>query len=237
MKTYTYLISTSFITILLLMSCSPAHVINPHNVPGFTQAKETKISGSFSAQDLIIGEAGHINFAHSFTDKFAFIGGGSVAQTDWSKMHYANIGLGYYRPLHKDMVFENYIGYGYGSVRDDKARDHSFFYARYSSVFNQSSLTIRSNNELEVVLSWRLSNIHHYNIIDYEGYHNQINNPNTFIIEPGFILRAGDDLKFEAYLNFLNPISNKSKENYGYFSREAVGLGLVYSFKPIDKKI
>ena len=231
-----------FATALLLSNCSPAHVMNPHNVPGFTQAKETKISGSISNQDIFIGIAGHLNFAYSFSDKFAFIGGGSLAQTGWSTMYYSNIGLGYYKPFQTNMVFENYLGYGNGSTKDNLARDYRHFKARYTSVFNQSSLTIRNENgTLEGVLSLRLSNIHHYDIVDYYVYDdNQTNllvtNPDTFLIEPSFILRAGvTELKFEAYLNFLTPISNREQETYGYFSRTAMGIGLVYSFKPKEE--
>ncbi len=231
-----------FTTTLLLNSCSPAHVLNPHNVPGFTQAKETKISGSISSQDMIIGVAGHINFAHSFSDKFAFIGGGSVLQTASSNIHYGNIGLGYYKAFQTNMVFENYLGYGNGSTRNNLGNQYRFFKARYSSVFNQSSLTIHNeNNTLEGVFSFRLSNLHHYNFVNYYGYdNNQANllekNPNTFLKELGFIFRAGTtEVKFEVYLNTLNTTNNIVQETYGHFSRVAMGVGLVYALKPIEK--
>ncbi len=243
MKTFTYLTLTSFIiTSLFLSSCSPVHVINPHNVPGFTQEKETRISGGISVQNYILGVGAHLNFAHSFTDKFAFIAGGSTVQTGWSNIYYANIGLGYYKPLNTNMVFENYIGYGNGRSKDDQTKEYRQLKTRYASVFNQSSITIRSENStLEGVFSLRLSKIHHYNIVDHYVYATNdtnalLKNPDTFLIEPSFILRAGaNDLKFETYMNLLALVSNRNNENYGYFSKIAIGTGLVYSFKPIDK--
>lgn len=79
------------------------------------------IAGSISCQDDFTN-FGHINLAHSISDKQAFVGGLSyltsntqVTSNYWGKevtAYYVSIGFGNYKRIGSGKILENYSGIG-----------------------------------------------------------------------------------------------------------------------------
>ena len=79
------------------------------------------IAGSISCQDDFTN-FGHINLAHSISDKQAFIGGLSYLSSNtqptsskWGKdvtAYFATIGFGNYKRISSRKILENYSGIG-----------------------------------------------------------------------------------------------------------------------------
>jgi len=251
MKKFTFL--SLILSVFLFSSCASIYIMSPQNVPGFKEAKETKMTANISIQHediLSCGFNSSLSIAHSFTDKFAFIGGGSFLRgRNDSSGFYANIGLGYFKGFNNNFVFENYIGYGNGGTTGDFINTYpNFFRLRYHSLFNQASVTFKSPNKwFETAISLKFSQINHYKANNPSLYYEILHmEPISYLIEPSLIMRFGNEsVKMEVFATILHTFNNtykavnetyhNTKKPFPYFSS---GIGIVYKItKQKDKSI
>ena len=218
------IIKISYVLILLFIVSSCTHynyVPNMHNVPLFQQKEEFHLDLSGSVGNEF--SAFEVQAGFSLSDNFAIIGNGFFHDADremfndeYCRGHIIEGGAGAFVPMKDNMVFESYIGVGFGKIEngfDDDATTKLDFH-RY---FIQPSIGYTSDF-LDFAVSLRLSGLR-YNDIHFTGtldtddmdqiqYINR--NPFSILVEPALTLRAGwkhikFQLQFGYSINATNP--------------------------------
>lgn len=246
----------SYYPILLLIvvfsSCvHPVYLINQHNVPGFTEAKQSNITLTYDEQ--FAPNALSLNLSYAIDKQFAVIGSADLigkgvfnALSDGSVSgSYLDIGLGYYKRINgSQFIFENYLGYGNAFIKTefteitsiDGGKYETNSRMRYHKFFNQTSVLYRSDNKnFEMALALRLAQVNHYDIqhdfIQYDDTElNQMIklqiHPNAFFIEPYFMFSIGSErIKYMSFISVSQPIS-KTDVTYQPLS---MGIGVRMS--------
>jgi len=211
------IVKKSWILILPLAISSCTHynyVPNMHNVPLFQQKEEFHLDLSGSVGNEF--SAFEVQTGFSLGNNFAIIGNGFFHDADremfndeYCRGHIIEGGAGAFVPMKDNMVFESYIGVGFGKIEngfDDDATTKLDF-NRY---FFQPSLGYTSDF-LDFAVSLRLSGLR-YNDIHFTGELNSddqdqimyINrNPFSILVEPALTLRAGwEHVKFQLQLGY-----------------------------------
>ena len=217
---------------IMLSGCSHYYYVSSiQNVPLFKEKNEFHLAGSYAQGDE--SESGEVQTAYSITNHLGIMANyqktriGSLEKEDYMSGRNYDIGLGYFRPIGKDAVFEVYSGYGrnkqhhaystsnYNSVTGtyDYISDGDA-YLKYRRYYIQPSFGL-GFDYFDVAASFRLSRIR-YNYVDYDVvYHeediqilNMLPQKSHFMLEPAITLRTGwKYFKFQfqaSYVEYLN---------------------------------
>jgi hypothetical protein len=230
---YRTLFSVLILAVFLSSCSSSIYFLNPHNVSGFEKANEMGASAGIYVQEGAKTNA-HLSLSYAVTDHFAVMGSmGYMSKNVLSLVSgsYSDIGFGYYKKLRYNIVFESYMGYGYGTLNNYEFYESQ---AKYHKYFNQSSLTLKSNDHFfESVISLRTSglrtNLYNLNEGELVYYDPIIKDPNSYLIEPSIALRYGfSDFKVEFFIIRSIDLTHKSK---AVFSQNSAGISFVYLMK------
>lgn len=221
---------------ILLTNCSFPHYYyssNIQNVPLFKESNEFSglMAGSFGAVNNSLElQAGYSFPGHVALTANYMTGGNdnsSDSYEDYSKNHYFEGTLGFYKSFKNIGIFEIYGGYGQGSQR------HAFAYKEYSGgliwtwvpdgkadlsfskIFIQPDIGIKIK-WLEGAFSCRLSKLNFREINIYNTVYrlDELNiikqNSTPWLIEPAFTIRAGGksvkgQVQFVSSRNLTNP--------------------------------
>lgn len=169
-------LSSCFFTIivivaLLAVSCNVAYVPNKHNVPLMQEKGDLSVSLSTS----------NVQGAYAISNSLAVMGNAYFRDNDWettpvdtaltkpvkyqANRLLAEAGLGYYRPLGDNAVFETYGGAGIGSIHFENnneyfqagaSRKGALYKARMGKAFIQPQIGYKSDY-VDVIFSTRIS--------------------------------------------------------------------------------
>lgn len=255
---------------LTFYSCAHTiHYGNVQNVPAFKEADETQVSVGFGTQFSVSGL--YATGAYSLNDYLGVIassnyifseGGSQENQTDHKRNgFYGDLGFGFYKPMGSHFIFENYLGYGHGSIsnnvnyvetmyEEDPPEEyeipvHEFSKFKYHKIFNQTSITFFSNNDVfEASYSMRFSQLrYHYidaqmfnsntQMYDMGEFDDLLARPNYFIMESQFTTRYKFyNFKVEGYVGYALPVH----ENTNRFFNFNFGFRYIYTFPLFFKK-
>jgi hypothetical protein len=236
-----YYIIVPFISLLFSNCSKTIYIVNQQNIPSFEKEKEFKASASLGMQGEV-GIGGNLNMAYAIDNKFATIAGASfLSEGIFLKTNgfYSYLGIGYYKSLNRQFVFESYMGYGHGNIKNN-AYDNTrlFNHISYHNFFNQSSITYKSSDNIfELAFSLRtnqvLSRFNVLNEYDLEVYKSIIYDPNSILLEPNLTFRVGFDIiKVEV---FISRVIDIKYNNNSVFPQESIGVGLVFFLNPNEK--
>ena len=232
--------------------CSIPHyyyIPNVQNVPLFNKSDEFTGLAAFSSG--LVDNCAEFQAGYSFTGHVALIanymtgGNNHSTQTyeDFSKLHYFEGALGYYKSFSNIGVFEVYGGYGQGS------QHHAFSYTEFygwttwttvsdgkadmsfSKIFIQPDIGIKTK-WADAAFSCRLTRINFNEIAIYgTTYHlDELNllqlNNTDWLIEPAITFRAGfEPVKFHLQFVFSRNLTNSDL----LFEKFRINLGLQIS--------
>ena len=207
-------IQTSFfllvITLLIGQSCGRTlYIPNMHNVPLMKEKNELRANitpTDFQASYGVTNNIGLMLNGQSVTTKDShqynkgIYGPRAYGQDNNSKRHYIEVGIGYFKPIKKNGVFEFYAGSGRGKLsfnnEDHVGRDK--FSANFSRYFVQPSIGL-TFGAIDIAYSLRYVNLrfHGSDTSEYE-YENttgkdlsEIEKHSYSFREPGLTLRVG----------------------------------------------
>lgn len=204
--------------LFLLSSCNRYYYIPEiKNVPLFKEKDEYRLSLNFAVTDDI--QSADLQTAYSITDHFAvssslmFVEGRGYSEDnaiDHGKGNYVDFALGYYKPIHNNIVFEVFGGLGTGS------QYHQYLYRSTSSgvrtimqsgtanlaftnAFLQPSIGLTLDNmDIAITTSFKRLNFHQIsneikpiNKENYDALALLSQNKSSFLIEPSFTVRFG----------------------------------------------
>lgn len=216
--------------ILLVISCSMVFLScshyyycpNSNNTPLLSE-EEAKINLQFASADAIKAFEMQSAFAVSkhFGGMINFaVGGGNdddaIFGSDGDKGNgkYMEAGVGYFTPVNNSpWIFETYAGVGTGRIKNNFGSDGQANIS-FTKLFIQPNFGYKVKG-FEFGLSSRFSLVNHklkYTTRPQEDMdlRNIQDHPNSFLWEPGFVLRAGAkdflvQIQYTASLNITNP--------------------------------
>jgi hypothetical protein len=221
------------------MSCARYYYApNSVNIP-LLEEKEAKINAQYLNGLLSDGFECQSAFAISshFGGMVNMMVGGSKNEDYYltegkTNMSFIEAGAGYFTPIKSTaLVFETYGGIGTGGIRNEYDPGNST--VRFSKLFIQPNIGVKVKG-FEFGISSRMSRVKHNvisNDLDPSEYHADldylINNPVSFLWEPGVVLRAGGkkfmvQLQYTGSVNLTDPEYQFTREE-GYF---AIGFSI-----------
>lgn len=256
-KTLYFAIFIAFL--FTLQSCEIMYYPNMQNVPLFKEKKEIKVTGSIS----------NLQAAYSVTDHIGVLANAQFGMNEWSadgitfnqnndlvdadykftsSRNFYEAGIGYFKPVSTNGIFEIYGGAGMGFVkfgRESKEEstgvvlNNYFFNANSTRFFIQPNIGY-TNEVVDIAFSSRISGMKFSNIktdfseqtlIDNEL--KSVNKPLFLFIEPAITVRAGwKYVKFHTQFMYTHKL-NSDKLNYLPFSFNA---GIHVNIAPRYKK-
>ena len=226
---------------LILGSCSPKfYSPNTHNVPLLSEQGEVNLNVS--------GNGNQVEFqgAYAVTDGFAIQANGGLFipsdldNGDGGSAEFGEIGLGYFKPIAENFVFETYALAGYGNVENHLVSTVEVnpgttgkISANLYRFGIQPSFGYKSDY-FSAAVSSRFVNVSYNNVDgnliyedkDQEDYLNA--NSSNFMIEPAITLRGGFErfkLQFQ-YGYSINVTQSNFRQDNSHFT-----IGLNFNFK------
>lgn len=212
MKNYKLLII--ILITLGLASCSPKfYTPNSHNVPLLSEKGETSLT--------LTGNGNQLEFqgAYAITDHFAIKADGGVFSPpnldngNGGSGKFGELGVGYFRPIHENWIFETYGIIGYGgfenhlpSTQEDYPSTKGSISANLLRVGIQPNFGFKSKY-FSAAVSSRIVNLSYSNIkgdliFKDESQTNYLkNNSSNFLVETALTLRGGIE-KFKIQLQY-----------------------------------
>lgn len=225
---------------LILASCSPKfYSPNTHNVPLISEQGETNLSLS--------GNVNQVEFqgAYGVTDGFAFQANGGVFipsdldNGDGGSGNFGEIGLGYFKPITENWIFEAYGLAGYGTLENhfpSSIENNPGTTGKISAnIFRfgvQPNFGYKSKH-FSAAVSSRFVNVS-YNQVngsfifenkDQEDYLNA--NSSNFMIEPALTIRGGfERFKLQVQYGYsINVTNSDFRQDNSHFT-----VGLNFNF-------
>lgn len=230
-----------------MIGCTHYYYVPPtQNVPLFREKNEVRITANVSDD---VGTGVDIQAAYAMTDKFAVMTSFSSVkdeyEDDLGKGNYFDLALGYYKPLHKNLVFEIYGGFGSSS------QNHKYGYYNGGSTGTESDLSFvkfflqpslgYTSNGFDVAVTAGLSNVMFREIHNrashgsapYEEVNLISQNKSSLLFEPSLTLRGGwKYAKLQAQIMYSKNLSHSELAFFSYRS----SLGLTFAFAERFKK-
>lgn len=164
-------------------------------------------------------------------------------------IHFANLGVGFFTPVGKNFIFETYLGYGIGMVKN--SYDSAFVSKlHYHKPFIQPSFGYKTKH-FEVAISSRLSILDYNKIVNSESapshyvenyIENIRNNRNALLFEPAITIRGGwERVKLQLQMMETYNLSNnlfKFGDGVNIFDHDnnvRWSIGVTYSINTIKK--
>ena len=181
-----------------LSSCSHYYYApNSHNVPLFQEKKEARISVAASGGDEFEGI--EVQSAYSITNNVGVMVNGFVVQpqegSEWGKGNLIEAGIGFFKPLGKNFVFETYGGFGQGSVTNKYRIGESTF--KFSRYFVQPSIGF-TTPWFDIAASVRICELSYLqldnnntNSLDKAELDYIKDNKTSLLFEPALTIRGG----------------------------------------------
>lgn len=225
---------------LILASCSPKfYSPNTHNVPLISEQGETNLS--------VTGNANQVEFqgAYGVTDGFAIQASGGVFipsdldNGDGGSGNFGEIGLGYFKPITENWIFEAYGLAGYGTLENhfpSSIENNPGTTGKISAnIFRfgvQPNFGYKSKH-FSAAVSSRFVNVS-YNQVngsfifenkDQEDYLNA--NSSNFMIEPALTIRGGfERFKLQVQYGYsINVTNSDFRQDNSHFT-----VGLNFNF-------
>lgn len=224
MKKYTLILAFAGILVIYLNSCAPLYVPNVVNTPMLSQKDDLNaaINFGFSGTD--------IQSAYAVTDNIGIMVNGSfMNQVSDSSINYhrhifAEVGLGYFKPLGRFGLFEVYGGYGLGRINSyqSSAGFSSYADTYVNRFFIQPAIGFKSDYfELSFAPRTVRAFVTQGNV-----------NKTGFFIEPTILLKAGAPMiKFITQFG-LSYMINESSTSFLY-QPFIFSFGLQYSLRNV----
>lgn len=224
---------------LALSSCSHTYYLpTSPNVPLFKEKNEVQANGSLGYDGTGIGSK-QAQVAYSVTNHFAVTGtyadfhGGDQNRFDYGQAQYYEMTAGYFKPIHNQLVFDVFGGYGYCQqyhqfsvyetasldfhkliVRPTIGYTSNYFDVAFTSSINHLSYNnasiniIRSKNDLELIQKLDRAK-------------------NIFLFEPSMMYRLGwKYVKFQAQWSITVPLNHHDLD----LNSGQVSAGLSFAF-------
>lgn len=237
--------------IIALASCShTVYMGNIQNIPVFKEEQELQVSTGIGTQVSI--SSIFVTGAYSINSYLGVIGSANYIfngnkEYKHTNGFYGDLGIGFYKPIGNNFIFENYLGYGHGLLSNKLKDNYDYEYSKfkYHKFFNQSSISFFSeDNFFESSFSIRLSHVR-YHYIDAEVFNNDtqmydtgefedlLAHPNHFFVETQLTNRINfSNFKLEAYLGSTFP----KEEFSNRFLNINLGLRYIYTIPLHSKK-
>jgi hypothetical protein len=161
MKTLRSRLSGVLITGLIALTSSSCHLLylpNQVNVPMLTDKNDLSGNISLGLSNVNVQAAfspiNHVGFMANYA-------GGKTSSSDNSSItnsyYFFELGLGYYKPVAKHMLFDIFGGYGIGDARtyDNVLDNPTTINGKYTRIFVQPSLTISASEAFDANLAIR----------------------------------------------------------------------------------
>lgn len=225
----------------LLYSCSPKYYIpNTQNVPFLTEKGETNLTVAGNANQV------EVQGAYAITNGLAVkANGGLFIPSDEDNGNggsgkFVELGLGYFKPLEHNFVFEAYGIAGIGSVENhfpSTVADYPQTSGEISATVMRYGLQTNFGYKRKHFTGGLSSRFVHLNYSNIDG--NLIfdnteqteylrDNRSHFLIEPALTIRAGfEKFKLQAQYGYSFNLSNSEFKQDNAF----VTLGLNFNFK------
>ncbi len=227
--------------LFMMIGCTHYYYVPPaQNVPLFKEKNEVRITANISED---VGTGVDIQAAYAMTDKFAIMTNFSSVKDesddDYGKGNYFDLALGYYKPFHKNLVFEIYGGFG------SSTQNHKYGYYNGGSPGTEADLSFvkfflqpsfgYTSNGFDVAVTARLSNIIFREINNRASHgsapYEEINlisqNKSSLLFEPSLTLRGGwKYVKVQAQTVYSKNLSHPELAFFTYRS----SLGLTFAF-------
>ena len=226
-------------TLALLSACAPKYYsANSQNVPLLTQQGEGSVGGTVNPE----ANRAELRGAFAVTENVGVMANAAMYfprdndSGNGGKGGLFEAGVGYFRPLSNDFVFETYGLLAYGGVENhfDQAPAGTLN-ANLIRVAIQPAVGFKQRY-FEAAVSSRVAMLNYFNVNgdlvrDGENQAEYLrDNRQQFLLEPALTLRAGIDvLKAEAQLGFS---VNLGDDDF-HQDKNWASLGLVYYFLPV----
>lgn len=243
----------SLLAAVVQFSCAHYYyVANVQNVPMLQEKNDLQVSGFFGGWD----ESKCIELQTAFAPaenigvlaNFMTAWGGNVSERDFGKGSCFDLGMGYFKPVNKNLIFEIYGGIGGGSQRHEYEElsynpgtggidSHYGGSARLSSsrIFIQPSLGIKYS-AFEAAVSVRASRLSYPSVTNsfYDEELSHIGDNPHYFIEPALTLRAvWKNIKLQGQISYTGYINSPRQ----YFYEEAhLSGGLIFTI-PVKMKM
>lgn len=248
------------ICFLPLFFCQCSHYFytpESHNVPLLSEKNDlhVELKSSFGAEGFDNTE---MQSAYAITNRIGIMGSALLGTYETSvsneqqdgisyesangNISFFNIGAGFFTPVWEKFVFETYLGYGIGNVKNvyDNIGESKL---RYGKPFIQPSFGYKTKY-FEAAISSRLNSLNYYKIEDSQTpihfrdrFTNNIrNNKNSLLLEPAITARGGwKKLKIQLQLSKSYNLNNdlfRFNEDNNFFDNKnntRISIGVVYS--------
>jgi len=183
-----------FIAVFIsLNSCTSYYYVpNSHNVPLFQNEKEAIVNIAGSSGENFGGA--ELQVAYAFTKNFGFMVNGFFNSQGYYSGggFFVEAGTGYFKSLHRNIVFETFVGIGIGEITFKNAlgKKSTLNYTRY---FIQPAIGY-TLDYFDIAVSSRFCGLGFHNINDVLPPEDEILSTSSFLIEPALTIRAGWNL-------------------------------------------
>jgi len=219
MKKSTYYLILAFVTLILSSCTTTLYVPNAVNTPLLKEKHEFKATIGPNNAQAAFGLTDNFGIiANGYWDKFKSetTTNGQTTQT-LNKGNLYELGLGYYKPLTKVIVFETYLGGGLGNIDFNQDNGTKRYDVKGTKFFVQPSIGY-VDRFLEVAITPRLSAVK-YNGLETFGYSqkeleeeflvkSEVEDKTWLFIEPTLTVRAGFKyVKLQGQIGFSSKLT------------------------------
>lgn len=213
------------LALCLLTSCAERYYsAGPGHIPALTKARQANVGAGFHFTEKAVGlqlqsslavsnRVGLMLNAHSNSAEVTIESNG-VTTSDKSNATYAEAGIGLFFPVHTDITFETYVGYGTGGIRnrnvesENRVGTHRIFLQPAFSAFNKNHTVSFSFATRFSFVNTRIKSLYEAPngpiFSDVKAVNVQ---PNSLFFEPSIQLRAGKINQFSLQLSSIRSFS------------------------------
>jgi hypothetical protein len=231
------------LTVLAFCSCSRYYYLPiVQNVPLLQEKKDVRVAGFFSS-DYKYYSAVDAQASYAFADNFGVMVNGTYANSDdFGNGSYVETGVGYFKPLKKINLFNNFetteifeVFAGFGTGREKQIWDERNSYADISghNIFIQPSLGF-SSRYFELAISARFCNLT-FNKIDLNNCGDldgvdYLTTDSHYLLQPALTLRGGlENIKLQVQAQYSANL-NDLKDSYNVVEKIHCSVGLIVYF-------
>lgn len=213
---------------VILYSCTTAYIPTELNTPAFHEQNQVKANLSYGSSGT------NLQLGYSFYKNLGVTGDVSYLKTDEVFQRNWGLGLGYFRPLHKDksVYGELFAGIHISETNTklkntDFTTGNEFERGKYYKIYLQPDISFPFGKNLDLIFAARLCYFHFTKYEIYTEENAQL--PRALGMEPAFTIRLGTEnvqLKYQLGLSLVGILSG-SDFNY---DKVFTHIGLGFSF-------
>jgi len=239
MKKNLILFSVLMYTIIMSSCNTTLYVPNAVNAPLLKEKNEVKFSigpNNFQAAYALSSNVGIIGNAFWDNYKAEVTSGGITTETE-NKGNLFELGVGYFKPLSENIVFETYVGGGLGKIDFSNDNTQKYYDVDATKFFVQPAIGYVSKI-IDVAFTPRFSAVK-YNSLNARGYtqaeldeeylnKGDVEDKTWMFIEPAITARVGFKyVKLQAQIGFASKLTSGDLKYESKFSSLGVSVNIA----------